>query len=124
MAVTHEPEDDQVRTALRACGVVLLAVLTGCGSGAGSGGSAGPGDAPALPGDVPESVVDLGPADLDPTAAPVASSARPLPTGAALTVDRLIDGDTLVVAGRTVRLIGIDTPEGGTACLAREAAGR
>ncbi len=28
-----------------------------------------------------------------------------------LTVERIIDGDTLVASGKTVRLIGVDTPE-------------
>jgi micrococcal nuclease len=35
----------------------------------------------------------------------------PLPVGIDAVVDRVVDGDTLVVSGRRVRLIGIDTPE-------------
>ena len=35
-----------------------------------------------------------------------------LPAGVDLAVDRVVDGDTIVVSGgRTVRLIGVDTPE-------------
>lgn len=35
-----------------------------------------------------------------------------LPAGVDLTVERVVDGDTIVVSGgRTVRLIGVDTPE-------------
>jgi micrococcal nuclease len=36
---------------------------------------------------------------------------QPLPAGADGTVDRVVDGDTVVVDGRSVRLIGVDTPE-------------
>jgi micrococcal nuclease len=36
---------------------------------------------------------------------------QPLPPGTDGTVDRVVDGDTVVVDGRDVRLIGIDTPE-------------
>jgi micrococcal nuclease len=35
----------------------------------------------------------------------------PLPPGTDGTVERVVDGDTVVVDGRHVRLIGIDTPE-------------
>lgn len=52
-------------------------------------------------------------------AAGCAGAARPhtvaaptLPPGLDITVERVVDGDTIVVAGgRSVRLIGIDTPE-------------
>ena len=54
---------------------------------------------------------DSGP---DPIALPPASAkvlVSPLPAGTDATVDRVVDGDTLVASGRRVRLIGIDTPE-------------
>jgi len=35
----------------------------------------------------------------------------PLPAGQDGTVDRVVDGDTLIVDGRRVRIIGVDTPE-------------
>ena len=50
-----------------------------------------------------------------------------LPAGVDLTVERVVDGDTIVVSGRrTVRLIGVDTPETkdprrGVGCFGREA---
>lgn len=49
----------------------------------------------------------LGPAD-----PPAPAAAANLPEGLDTTVERIVDGDTLVVArGHTIRLIGVDTPE-------------
>ena len=46
------------------------------------------------------------------TAPPPPAASVPLPTGLDTTVERVVDGDTLVVAGgHRVRLIGVDTPE-------------
>lgn len=45
-----------------------------------------------------------------PAASP-ADVVRPLPPGTDGTVERVVDGDTVVVDGRSVRLTGIDTPE-------------
>lgn len=40
------------------------------------------------------------------------SNARPVPNGRDATIERIVDGDTIVVEpNETVRLIGIDTPE-------------
>lgn len=50
----------------------------------------------------------------EPLTLPTASAevlVSPLPAGQDGTVERVVDGDTLVVAGRRVRMIGIDTPE-------------
>ena len=47
-----------------------------------------------------------------PPAARQGPATATLPAGVDLTVERVVDGDTLVVSGRrTVRLIGVDTPE-------------
>lgn len=35
----------------------------------------------------------------------------PVPAGSDGTVERVVDGDTIVVNGRSIRLIGVDTPE-------------
>ncbi|MEW6155290.1 MAG: thermonuclease family protein [Actinomycetota bacterium] len=49
------------------------------------------------------------PAAQPPPSGPVAGN---LPAGVDVVVERVVDGDTIVVTGRrTVRLIGIDTPE-------------
>jgi micrococcal nuclease len=59
--------------------------------------------------------------------APDAAAAAALPAGLDTTVERIVDGDTLVVAGgHHVRLIGVDTPETrdprkGVQCYGREA---
>lgn len=64
----------------------------------------------------------------DPGPRPGAGTAS-VPAGVDFTVDRIVDGDTLVVSGgRTVRLIGVDTPETKdprrpVGCFGKEAAG-
>jgi micrococcal nuclease len=59
------------------------------------------------------------PAPPDPTPTPAAPVVLTQP--AAAVVDRIIDGDTLVLTdGRHVRLLGVDTPEKGQ-CWAKEA---
>lgn len=59
---------------------------------------------------------------------PVPATLDGLPVGVDTTVERIVDGDTLVIAGgRRIRLIGVDTPETKdprrpVQCFGREAA--
>ncbi len=77
---------------LTAALLALVALLSGCAPGARS--------APAG-GGAPPSTARLG-----------TTPSPSLPAGVDTTVERVVDGDTLVVAGgRPVRLIGVDTPE-------------
>ncbi len=70
--------------------LLLLAATAACGGG--GGGGRWPGSSDALP-SPPPPVVEL-------------------PIGLDTTIDRVIDGDTLIVAGgHRIRLIGVDTPE-------------
>jgi micrococcal nuclease len=72
--------------------------------------------------------VACGQAQVPPPPAPAPSAHVVLPTGLDTSVERVVDGDTLVVRGdHPVRLIGVDTPETKdprrpVQCFGREAA--
>lgn len=60
----------------------------------------------------------------DPTSSPTANVSEPEPAGEVVSVARIVDGDTVELSdGRTVRILGIDTPEihNGTQCWGPEA---
>lgn len=51
------------------------------------------------------------PSTTDPSRSSINEPVGPLPAGERARVERVVDGDTLIVDGRRIRLIGVDAPE-------------
>jgi micrococcal nuclease len=116
-------------SAVRSAAILVAVIAVGCGSGEAATPER-PEPPPTRALRAPTSSAPLASTLPSTTTTPASTTTTRAPTGPTLSVTRVVDGDTVHVSdGRTLRLIGMDTPETvdprkPVQCFAREASAR